>query len=170
MSKVLDELELEDNELEYAIRKARGIILGYAMEYRAVNILKKMGFQQIKLVTSPTHDIEAVRDEKKYYIEVKASKYSPTRHYTAWKIAMIVLLDGEHYTLTIRGDNYKLEKTRDILSKPKQQLYDYLVKLKEANTVEGLEKQLEQYKNVIEWFKQQLTIRKLQEKQSQKYP
>ncbi len=161
MSKTLSELgiEVNEDELEYALRKARGIIIGYAMEYRAVKILRQLGFQDIKLVTSPTHDIIALKNGQKYYIEVKASKYSPTKHYTAWKIAMIALLEGEHYTLIIRDNEYRLEKTINILSKPKQQLYRALLKIKKGEKPENIP---EQYREVVEWFKQQITIRNLQ--------
>jgi len=168
LSNLFSELGLDEDELEYALRKAKGVIIGYAMEYRAVKILRQMGFKDIKLVTSPTHDIEAVKDGKKCYIEVKASKYSPTKHYTAWKIAMIALLDGEHYTLIMKNGEYALVRTRSILSKPKQQLFDCLLEIKnngyKQKTVQ------EQYKEVVEWFKQQLTIRKLQASKLQKYP
>ncbi len=168
MSKPFSELDIEvdEDELRYALRKAKGIIIGYAMEYRAMKILKQLGFQDIKLVTSPTHDIVATRNGQKYYIEVKASKYSPTKHYSAWKIAMIALLDGEHYTLIVRDNEYHLEKTINILSSPKQQLYKALVKIKKG---EKPDETPEQYRDVIEWFKQQITIRNLQQKQYRKY-
>jgi len=167
LSNLFNELGLDEDELKYALRKAKGVIIGYAMEYRAIKILRQMGFKDIKLVTSPTHDIEAVRDNKKYYIEVKASKYSPTKHYTAWKIAMIALLDGEHYTLIMKNGEYRLVETKNILSKPKRQLLEYLLEIKSDRYKQ--EKIQEQYKEVVEWFKQQLTIRKLQASKLQKY-
>ena len=153
--------QLDREEIEYALKKARGIIIGYAMEYRALKILEKKGFKNIKLVTAPTHDIEAVKDNKKYYIEVKASRYNPTKHYTAWKIAMITLLDGEHYTLIIRPKSKPILKpTQETLSPPKRILYQILqaIKNKDLETLKRLiERQetntiLKQYTRTIKWF------------------
>lgn len=163
---------LDKDELEYALRKARGIIIGYAMEYRAFKILENQGFQNVELVMAPTHDIEAVKNGKKYYIEVKASRYNPTKHYTAWKIAMITLLEGEHYTLMLRpGYKPVLRPTQEILSHPKKTLYWILkaIKNKDLDKLRKLiEKKenreiLKQYSRTIKWFtekiKQQQEIR-----------
>ena len=156
---------LDREELEYALRKARGIIIGYAMEYRALKILENQGFEKIRLATAPTHDIEAVKNDRKYYIEVKASRYNPTKHYTAWKIAMITLLDGEHYTLIIRpSSNPILKPTIEILSPPKKILYYILKAIKDGNLAELrkiVEKQenkkiLKQYTRTIKWFTERL--------------
>ncbi len=156
---------LDREEIEYALKKARGIIIGYAMEYRALKILEKQGFKNIKLVTTPTHDIEAVKNNKKYYIEVKASRYNPTKHYTAWKIAMITMLDGEHYTLIIRPGNKPLLKpTREILSPPKKTLYQILRAIRNKD-LERLRKIIvkpenktiiKQYARTIKWFTEKI--------------
>ena len=157
--------QLDREEIEYALRKARGIIIGYAMEYRALKILEKQGFKNIKLVTEPTHDIEATKNNKKYYIEVKASRYNPTKHYTAWKIAMITMLDGEHYTLIMRPDNKPLLKpTQEILSPPKKTLYQILraIKNKDLAMLRRLVKNkenietLKQYIRTIKWFTEKI--------------
>ncbi len=157
--------QLNREEIEYALKKARGIIIGYAMEYRALRILEKQGFKDLKLVTAPTHDIEATRNGKKYYIEVKASRYNPTKHYTSWKIAMITLLNGEHYTLIIRPDNKPvLKPTKEILSPPKRTLYSLLKAIKNKDleqlrklaTQPETKKTLKQYSRTIKWFTQKL--------------
>ncbi|MEM0113571.1 MAG: hypothetical protein QW253_03155, partial [Metallosphaera sp.] len=88
-----------EDEIEYAIDRAKGIIMGFAMEYRARLVLESMNFVNIKSVDLPTHDIEAERDGNKYFIEVKATKRSPTKEYSAYKLAMIAKLDGTHLTL-----------------------------------------------------------------------
>ncbi len=161
----LADQRLDRDELEYALRKARGIIIGYAMEYRALKILEKQGFRNIKLVTAPTHDIEAVKNGKKYYVEVKASRYNPTKHYTAWKIAMITLLDGEHYTLIMRPDNRPvLKPTQEILSHPKKTLYQILKAIKNkdlAKLRKLMEKSenreiLKKYTRTIKWFTEEI--------------
>jgi len=75
-----------EEELEYAINRARGIIMGFAMEYRARMVLESMNFVNIRSVDLPTHDLEAERDGNKYFVEVKASKRSPTKRTvpTSW--------------------------------------------------------------------------------------
>ncbi len=169
--------QLDREEIEYALKKARGIIIGYAMEYRALRILEKQGFKDLKLVAAPTHDIEATRNGKKYYIEVKASRYNPTKHYTSWKIAMITLLNGEHYTLIIRPDNKPvLKPTKEILSLPKKTLYSLLkaIKNKDIEQLRKLanqpetKKTLKQYSRTIKWFTQKLRKQENTEKQNEK--
>ncbi len=116
---------LSDEELEYAIRKAWGIIIGYAMEYRAKKILEELGFKDIKLVDAPTHDLEATLNGEKVLIEVKSAK-SPTRSYSANKILLISKLNNPHYTLIVRSNGYELKRTEEILSPPKRLLLELL--------------------------------------------
>ena len=78
-----DEYGFTDDELQYAVNRAKGIIMGFAMEYRARIVLESMNFVNIRSVDLPTHDIEAERDGNKYFVEVKASKRSPTKEYSA---------------------------------------------------------------------------------------
>ncbi|MCG2909943.1 MAG: hypothetical protein RXQ80_01785 [Sulfolobaceae archaeon] len=126
--RTLDEIKeiygLTDEELEYAIEKAKGIILGYAMELRAIKVLESMNFRNIRYVDLPTHDLEAEKCGNRYYIEVKASKKSPTREYSAHKLAMIAMLDGTHLTLVMNPSPHLFE-TEDILSEPKRILYRF---------------------------------------------
>lgn len=126
--RTLDEIKeiygLTDEELEYAIEKAKGIILGYAMELRAIKVLESMNFRNIRYVDLPTHDLEAEKCGNRYYIEVKASKKSPTREYSAHKLAMIAMLDGTHLTLVMKPSPHLFE-TEDILSEPKRILYRF---------------------------------------------
>lgn len=126
--KVIEELKnaygLSEEDIEYAIEKARGIILGFAMEYKAIRVLEDMDFKNIKYVDLPTHDIEAEKFGQKYYIEVKASKKSPTREYSAHKLAMIAMLDGTHLTLVMKPTPH-LFNTEEILSFPKRVLFNF---------------------------------------------
>lgn len=123
----LDEMKTEfgfsDEEIEFALNRAKGILIGFAMEYRAMNLLKRMNFENIKYVDMPTHDLEAEKDGKKYFIEVKASKKSPTKEYSPYKVAMIAMLDGTHLTLLMKPSPM-LMVTEDILSEPKKILFE----------------------------------------------
>ncbi|QGA53520.1 hypothetical protein GFS03_02395 [Sulfolobus sp. E5-1-F] len=139
------EYGFDEDEINYALSRARGIIFGFAMEYRARRILQEMHFENIKSVDMPTHDIEAEKDGIKYYVEVKASKKSPTREYSAYKVAMIALLDGVHLTLSmIPRPNLLL--TEEILSEPKRILYRFF-KLAYTKQSEELKVFLENEKN-----------------------
>ncbi len=133
----LDELKSEynfsDEEMEYALSRAKGIIFGFAMEYRARRILEDMNFNNIRSVDMPTHDIEAEKEGKTFYIEVKASKKSPTKEYSAYKIAMIASLDGPHLTLLMKPVPTLLV-TEDILSEPKRILLKFFKLLYEGKT------------------------------------
>ena len=126
--KTIEELKekygLTDEEIEYALSRAKGIILGFAMELRAIKVLEDMSFTNIKYVDLPTHDIEAEKCGNKYYIEVKASKKSPTREYSAYKLAMIAMLDGIHLTLVMNPTPH-LYNTEEILSEPKRVLLHF---------------------------------------------
>lgn len=126
--KILEDLKstygLSEQDIEYAIEKAKGIILGFAMEYKAIRVLEDMHFDNVKYVDLPTHDIEAEKSGQKYYIEVKASSKSPTKEYTAHKIAMIAMLDGIHLTLIMKPTP-KLLMTEEILSEPKKILLNF---------------------------------------------
>ncbi len=137
----LDELKTEYNfseeEMEYALSRAKGIIFGFAMEYRARRILEDMKFTNIRSVDMPTHDIEAEKDGKTFYIEVKASKKSPTKEYSAYKIAMIASLDGPHLTLLMKPEP-SLLVTEDILSEPKRILLKFFKLLYEGKTEDVL--------------------------------
>jgi len=145
IERIKSEFSLSDEELEFAIDKAKGIILGYAMEYRACKILEKYDFKNIKYVNLPTHDIEAERNGERYFIEVKATSKSPTREYSAYKVAMIAMLDGVHLTLIMKPKE-ALYITRQILSEPKGILYDFFKVLKSGRE-ENLIKFLENAKN-----------------------
>lgn len=126
--KALDDLKftygLSDEDIEYAIERAKGIILGFAMEYKAIRVLEDMDFKNVRYVDLPTHDIEAEKLGKKYYIEVKASKKSPTKEYSAHKLAMIAMLDGIHLTLVMKPSPH-LFSTEDVLSTPKKILLNF---------------------------------------------
>ncbi|MEM0374237.1 MAG: hypothetical protein QXV69_05765 [Sulfolobaceae archaeon] len=137
LEKLKNELLLSDAEIEFAINKAKGILLGYAMEYRACKILERYNFKNIKYVNLPTHDIEAEKEGEKYYIEVKATSKSPTREYTAHKVVMIALLDGTHLTLLMKPKE-ELYLTRQILSEPKRVLYDFFKTLRTRGEVEAI--------------------------------
>ena len=52
-----DEYGFTDDELQYAVNRAKGIIMGFAMEYRARIVLESMNFVNIRSVDLPTHDI-----------------------------------------------------------------------------------------------------------------
>lgn len=133
----LDELESEynfsDEELEYALSRAKGIIFGFAMEYRARRILEEMKFTNIRSVDMPTHDIEADKEGQTFYIEVKATKRSPTKEYSAYKIAMIATLDGPHLTLLMKPEPILLV-TEKILSEPKRILLRFFKLIYEGKT------------------------------------
>ncbi|BFH73576.1 hypothetical protein SJAV_15200 [Sulfurisphaera javensis] len=126
--KILDDLKatygLSEQDIEYALEKAKGIILGFAMEYKAIRVLEDMDFKNVKYVDLPTHDLEAEKCGKKYYIEVKASSKSPTKEYTAHKLAMIAMLDGTHLTLVMKPSPH-LFSTEEILSAPKKVLLNF---------------------------------------------
>jgi len=126
--KVLDDLKitygLSEEDIEYAIEKAQGIILGFAMEYKAIRVLEGMDFKNVKYVDLPTHDIEAEKLGQRYYIEVKASKKSPTKEYSAHKLAMIAMLDGTHLTLVMKPSPH-LFSTEEVLSIPKKVLLNF---------------------------------------------
>lgn len=126
--KTIEELKekygLTDEEIDYALEKAKGIILGFAMELRAIKVLEDMSFTNIRYVDLPTHDIEAEKSGNKYYIEVKASKKSPTREYSAYKLAMIAMLEGTHLTLVMKPTP-QLFNTEEILSEPKKILLHF---------------------------------------------
>jgi hypothetical protein len=124
LSKVLGCI-LTEEEASYALRKASGVILGYAMEYRAVRVLDQMGFTNIIIADLPTHDIEAEKDGARYFIEVKSTRHSLTREYSAHKIAMMAELDGIHATLAMLPEP-KLHETEKILSEPKRMLFKIL--------------------------------------------
>lgn len=113
-----------DDELEYAVNRAKGILMGFAMEYRARLVLKSMNFINIKSVDLPTHDIEAERDGNKYFVEVKATKRSPTKEYSAYKLAMIAKLTGTHLTL-LMTPKPNLLVTEEVLSEPKKVLLNF---------------------------------------------
>ncbi|ABP94827.1 MULTISPECIES: hypothetical protein [Metallosphaera] len=119
-----DEYGFTDDELQYAVNRAKGIIMGFAMEYRARIVLESMNFVNIRSVDLPTHDIEAERDGNKYFVEVKASKRSPTKEYSAYKLAMIARLAGTHLTLLMMP-RPSLVVTEDILSEPKKILLNF---------------------------------------------
>ncbi|BAB65505.1 hypothetical protein [Sulfurisphaera tokodaii] len=125
---ILDELkntyDLSDEDIEYALQKAKGILLGFAMEYKAIRVLENMDFKNVRYVDLPTHDLEAEKCGKKYYIEVKASSKSPTKEYTAHKLAMIAMLDGIHLTLVMKPSPH-LFSTEEILSMPKKVLLNF---------------------------------------------
>lgn len=166
--KILDELklayDLSDDELEYALEKAKGIILGYAMEYKAIRVLEKMNFTNVKYVDLPTHDLEAERCGEKYYIEVKASRKSPTKEYSAHKIAMIAMLDGIHLTLVMKPSPH-LFNTEDILSFPKKILLNFfrsayrgdVEKLKEMISDEKTRTVLLGYERIIRSYSSKYT-------------
>lgn len=127
---ILKDLDLTNEELEYALRKAKGIILGFAMEYRAAQFLRNMGYERVTTVDMPSHDIEAKLKGETFYIEVKASRYSPTKEYSGHKIGMIVELGDRHLTLTMTPEP-RIMKTLEILSPPKRLLYDFLTSVKQ---------------------------------------
>ncbi|AEB95544.1 MAG: hypothetical protein QXR57_03720 [Metallosphaera sp.] len=134
-----------EDEIEYAIDRAKGIIMGFAMEYRARLVLESMNFVNIKSVDLPTHDIEAERDGNKYFIEVKATKRSPTKEYSAYKLAMIAKLDGTHLTLMMTPKP-NLVITEEILSEPKKILFNFF-RLALNNKNDELKKFLEDERN-----------------------
>lgn len=74
VNELISEYGFDEEEINYALMRAKGIIFGFAMEYRARKILQDMNFENIRSVDMPTHDIEAEKDGVKYYVEVKASK------------------------------------------------------------------------------------------------
>lgn len=119
-----NEFGFTDEELDYALYRAKGIIFGFAMEYRAKKILEEMSFTNIQFVNLPTHDLEAEKDGVKYFIEVKATKRSPTKEYSAYKIAMMAKLNGSHLTL-VMIPKPNLVPTEEILSRPKRVLYEF---------------------------------------------
>lgn len=119
-----NEFGFTDEELDYALNRAKGMIFGFAMEYRARRVLEELNFTNIRFVDLPTHDLEAEKDGAKYFIEVKATKKSPTKEYSAYKIAMMARLDGTHLTL-VMVPKPSLMPTEEILSKPKRVLYDF---------------------------------------------
>lgn len=154
-----NEFGFTDEELDYALDRAKGIILGFAMEYRAKKVLEQMNFRNIQFVNLPTHDLEAEKDGIKYYIEVKATKKSPTREYSAYKIAMMAKLDGVHMTL-IMIPKPNLLPTEEVLSKPKRILYEFfklvfrgdLEKLKEFLSDESNRIIISSYDKVINYY------------------
>ncbi|AWR93325.1 hypothetical protein [Acidianus brierleyi] len=124
LEQLMEEFGFTDDEISYALDKAKGIILGFAMEYRARQVLESMNFINVKSVDLPTHDIEAEKDGRRYFIEVKATKKSPTKEYSAYKIAMIAKLGGTHLTL-LMTPKPTLYLTEDILSEPKRILLKF---------------------------------------------
>ncbi len=155
------EYDLTDEDLEFALERAKGILLGYAMEHKAIRVLTSLNFQNIVFVDKPTHDFEAYKDGEKYYIEVKATSKSPTREYSAFKLAMIAALNGIHATLVMKPEP-KLYLTEEILSEPKRVLLQFFKKLYEGNEEELLEfvrdehnlKILMNYRRVLTQYKQ----------------
>ena len=170
--KVLDELKnaygLSEEDIEYAIEKAKGIILGFAMEYKAIRILEDMDFKNIKYVDLPTHDIEAEKFGQKYYIEVKASKKSPTREYSAHKLAMIAMLGGTHLTLVMKPTPH-LFNTEEILSLPKKVLFNFfkyayegdIENLKTLLSDEKTREILQNYERIIKAYSSKYSERSL---------
>ncbi|QKR00509.1 hypothetical protein GWK48_09105 [Metallosphaera tengchongensis] len=140
-----EEYGFTDDELEYGVSRAKGIIMGFAMEYRARLVLESMNFINVKYVDLPTHDIEAEKNGSKYYVEVKASKRSPTKEYSAYKLAMIAKLSGTHLTL-LMTPKPTLLNTEDILSEPKRILLNFF-RLAINNKDDELKKFLEDEKN-----------------------
>ncbi|AWR96666.1 hypothetical protein DFR86_03250 [Acidianus sulfidivorans JP7] len=124
LKELKNEYGLTDEELDFALNRAKGMIFGFAMEYRARKVLEELNFSNIVSVDLPTHDLEAEKDGIKYFIEVKASKKSPTKEYSAYKIAMIAKLNGIHMTL-VMIPKPNLMPTEEILSKPKRVLYEF---------------------------------------------
>ncbi|BCU68368.1 hypothetical protein HS7_18050 [Sulfolobales archaeon HS-7] len=121
----LKKLGLSEEEIDFAIERAKGIILGYAMEFRAKNLLEEWGYKEVIYVDLPTHDLEAVKDGERYYIEVKATNHSPTKEYSGFKLAMLVPLSKRHLTLVMRPEP-KLYFTVEVLSKPKRELLEFM--------------------------------------------
>ena len=172
---ILDELKndygLTDEDLEFALQRAKGILLGYAMEHKAIRVLTELNFENVVFVDKPTHDFEALKGGEKYYIEVKATKKSPTREYSAFKLAMIAALDGIHATLVMKPEP-KLYLTEEILSEPKRVLLGFFRRLYEGDEDKLLEfvrdkrnleilmnyrRVLTQYKQLIEKYQIDLT-------------
>ncbi|AAY80329.1 hypothetical protein [Sulfolobus acidocaldarius] len=159
LEELRQEYDLTDDEIEYAIDKARGIILGFAMEMKAMKVLQDMNFMNVKYVDLPTHDIEAEKDGSKYYVEVKATKKSPTREYSAHKIAMIARLDGTHLTLVMTPSPH-LFNTEEVLSEPKRLLFNVfryiysnnVEKLKEITSDDKYKTILSSYEKVIKIY------------------
>jgi predicted RecB family endonuclease len=153
---LINEYGFTDEEINFALERAKGIIFGFAMEYRARKVLENYNFTNIKSVNLPTHDIEAEKDGEKYYIEVKASKKSPTKEYSAYKIAMIAQLHGIHLTLVMLPSP-RLYLTEEILSEPKRVLFEFFKmlfnnendKLKEFLANDKNRKIVESYNKVI---------------------
>ncbi|MCY0859128.1 MAG: hypothetical protein OWQ54_01725 [Sulfolobaceae archaeon] len=169
---VLDEIKEEygfsDEEIEFALNRAKGILVGFAMEYRAINFLKSMNFDNIRYVDLPTHDFEAEKDGKTYFIEVKASKKSPTKEYSPYKVAMIAMLKGTHLTLLMKPSPL-LIITEDILSEPKRVLFEIFKSAFEEN-YEMLQKLIsddrnkeiiKNYVRVIKYFEPKLSDKAL---------
>ncbi len=156
LEELINEYGFTDEEINFALERAKGIIFGFAMEYRARRVLEEYNFTNIKSVNLPTHDIEAEKDGEKYYVEVKASKKSPTKEYSAYKIAMIAQLHGIHLTLVMLPSP-KLYITEDILSEPKKILLEFFKmlfnnedkKLKEFLSDDKNRKIVESYSKVI---------------------
>ena len=157
LEELINEYGFTDEEINFALERAKGIIFGFAMEYRARKVLEEeYNFTNIKSVNLPTHDIEAEKDGKKYYIEVKASKKSPTKEYSAYKIAMIAQLNGTHLTLVMLPSP-KLYVTEQILSEPKRVLFEFFKmlfnndneRLKEFLSNDKNKKIIESYSKVI---------------------
>ncbi|WP_229768082.1 hypothetical protein [Sulfodiicoccus acidiphilus] len=132
---------MTDEEISYALKRARGIIFGFGMEFRAKSVLESMNFEEVRGVDLPTHDIEAIRGGVKYFIEVKATRKSPTKGYSAHKIAQLALLDGPHMTLVMYPEP-KLYLTEEVLSEPKRMLLFLLKQVKNGN--------LEAVKKIVE--------------------
>ncbi|BDC18093.1 hypothetical protein HS5_09830 [Acidianus sp. HS-5] len=156
LEELINEYGFTDEEINFALERAKGIIFGFAMEYRARKVLEEYNFTNIKSVNLPTHDIEAEKDGEKYYVEVKASKKSPTKEYSAYKIAMIAQLHGIHLTLVMLPSP-KLYITEEILSEPKRVLLEFFKilfnneseKLKEFLSNDKNRKIVESYSKVI---------------------
>lgn len=128
----LRELGMTDEEIAYALKRASGIIFGFGMELRARVVLESMNFQEVKSVDLPTHDIEAVKDGVTYFVEVKATRKSPTREYSAYKIAEMAMLDGPHMTLVMLPEP-KLYLTEEVLSEPKRSLLHLLRQIRRGD-------------------------------------
>jgi hypothetical protein len=156
----MEQYGLTEEDLDFALRRAKGILLGYAMEHKAFRVLTSLDFQDVRFVDKPTHDFEAVKGGDKYYIEVKATKRSPTKEYSAHKLAMIATLDGIHATLVMKPEP-KLYVTEEILSEPKRILLRFFRELYKGDqeslkvflSDEKVLSTLANYKRVLQQYK-----------------
>jgi hypothetical protein len=160
LEELMKEYMLTQEDIDFALERAKGILLGYAMEHKAFRVLMSLDFKDVKFVDKPTHDFEALKDDEKYYIEVKATRKSPTKEYSAFKLAMIASLDGIHATLVMKPEP-KLFVTEEILSEPKRILFRFFKELykKDYDGLRALlsdEKAVEvlsQYRRVLQQYK-----------------